>query len=145
MKKYTGTKTVKAMPMTMGEAYKRGLLKRGVVPSESETDKPGYLVEYEGGYLSWSPAEPFDKAYRPDETFLDRLIIEHDELKQRYDNLEKFLSTDFETIIKKVGNKQASLLHLQGSYMSNYLTVLETRLAEILQEKIKTSPTKEDK
>lgn len=37
MKQYTGTKTVKAMPMTMGEAYKRKLLKNGVRPSECET------------------------------------------------------------------------------------------------------------
>ena len=29
MKQYTGTKTVKAMPMTMGEAYERKLLKNG--------------------------------------------------------------------------------------------------------------------
>ena len=48
MKQYTGTKTVKAMPMTMGEAYERKLLKEGVRPSECETDKAGYLVEYEG-------------------------------------------------------------------------------------------------
>lgn len=34
MKQYTGTKTVKAMPMTMGEAYERKLLKEGVRPSE---------------------------------------------------------------------------------------------------------------
>lgn len=44
MKQYTGTKTVKAMPMTMGEAYERKLLKEGVRPSECETDKAGYLV-----------------------------------------------------------------------------------------------------
>lgn len=41
MKQYTGTKTVKAMPMTMGEAYERKLLKNGVRPSECETDKAG--------------------------------------------------------------------------------------------------------
>ena len=64
MKQYTGTKTVKAMSMTMGEAYERKLLKEGVRPSECETDKAGYLVEYEGGYQSWSPAEPFEKAYK---------------------------------------------------------------------------------
>ena len=57
MKQYTGTKTVKAMPMTMGEAYERKLLKNGVRPSECETDKAGYLVEYEDGYQSWSPAD----------------------------------------------------------------------------------------
>ncbi len=49
MKQYTGTKTVKAMPMTMGEAYERKLLKEGVRPSECETDKAGYLVEYDAG------------------------------------------------------------------------------------------------
>lgn len=32
MKQYTGTKTVKAMPMTMAEAYERKLLKNGVRP-----------------------------------------------------------------------------------------------------------------
>lgn len=47
MKQYTGTKTVKAMSMTMGEAYERKLLKEGVRPSECETDKAGNLVEYE--------------------------------------------------------------------------------------------------
>lgn len=62
MKLYTGTKTVKAMPMTMGEAYERKLLKEDVRPSECETDKAGYLVEYEGGYQSWSPADVFEKA-----------------------------------------------------------------------------------
>lgn len=62
MKQYTGTKTVKAMPMTMGKAYERKLLKNGVRPSECETDKAGYLVEYEGGYQSWSPADVFEKA-----------------------------------------------------------------------------------
>lgn len=41
MKQYTGTKTVKAMPMTMGEAYERKLLKNGVRPSKCETDKAG--------------------------------------------------------------------------------------------------------
>lgn len=35
MKQYTGTKTVKAMPMTMGEAYERKLLKL----SKGETRK----------------------------------------------------------------------------------------------------------
>ena len=76
MKLYTGTKTVKAMPMTMGEAYERKLLKEGVKPSECETYKAGYLVEYEGGYQSWSPAEPFEKAYKVANTQLDRMYIE---------------------------------------------------------------------
>lgn len=57
--------------MTMGEAYECKLLKEGVRPSECETDKAGYLVEYEGGYQSWSPKDVFDAAYKLSETFLD--------------------------------------------------------------------------
>lgn len=30
MKKYIGTKQIEAEPMTMGEAYERGLLKAGI-------------------------------------------------------------------------------------------------------------------
>lgn len=49
MKQYTGTKTVKAMPMTMTEAQK--VLGREFTQSAVEED--GYLVEYEDGYKSW--------------------------------------------------------------------------------------------
>ena len=64
MKKYIGTKQIEAEPMTMGEAYERGLLQAGRVPSESEKSNAGYHVKYQDGYESWSPAEPFEKAYR---------------------------------------------------------------------------------
>ena len=63
MKKYIGTKQIEAEPMTMGEAYEKNLLQAGRVPNESEKTKAGYHVKYEGGYESWSPAEPFEKAY----------------------------------------------------------------------------------
>ena len=69
MKQYTGTKTINAEPMSMGEAFARKLLKKDVKLSECETDKAGYLVEYEGGYQSWSPAEVFEKSYKLSETF----------------------------------------------------------------------------
>lgn len=64
MKKYIGTKQVEAEPMTMGQAYEKGFLQAGRVPSETEQNKPGYHVKYADGYESWSPAEPFEKAYR---------------------------------------------------------------------------------
>lgn len=105
MKQYTGTKTVKAMPMTMGEAHERKLLKNGVRPSECETDKAGYLVEYEDGYQSWSPADVFEKAYKPSETFLDRLRIEYEEVKERTDKLSEFCKQRFENMAKKIGKE----------------------------------------
>lgn len=131
MKQYTGTKKVKAMPMTMSEAYERKLLKEDVRPSECETDKAGYLVEYEDGYQSWSPAEPFDKAYKLSETFLDRLYIEREELELRIKALDSFLEKGYSYIIEKVGALQASLLISQHLCMSGYLNILNSRILEI--------------
>lgn len=130
MKQYTGTKTVKAMPMTIGEAYERKLLKNGVRPSECETDKAGYLVEYEGGYQSWSPADVFEKAYKPSETRLDRLRIECDELRAHSKELDVYLSEGLEKAAAEVGESLAALLVLQGSYLHNYLDVLEILLSD---------------
>lgn len=130
MKQYTGTKTVKAMPMTMGEAYERKLLKNGVRPSECETDKAGYLVEYEDGYQSWSPADVFEKAYKPSETRLDRLRIECDELRARSKELDVYLNEGFEKVAAEVGKSLTFLLVLQSSYLHNYLDVLEALLLE---------------
>lgn len=112
MKQYTGTKTVKAMPMTMGEAYERKLLKEGVRPSECETDKAGYLVEYEDGYQSWSPADVFEKAYKPSETRLDRLHIECDELRARSKELDVYLNEGFEKVAAEIGRSLTMLLVL---------------------------------
>lgn len=94
LKQYTGTKTVKARPMTMGEAYECKLLKEGVRPSECETNKAGYLVEYEDGYLSWSPKDVFDAAYKPSETFIERLENECNEIDARSDKVKDFIGSD---------------------------------------------------
>lgn len=138
MKQYTGTKTVKAMPMTMGEAYERKLLKEGVRTSECETDKAGYLVEYEGGYQSWSPAEPFDKAYKLSETFIDRLRIEYADVKERLGNLEEFFKPGFDEVAKKIGARQAALLTYQIFVMKTYVEVLDVRIDDI-EQSIKNS------
>ena len=94
MKKYIGTKQIEAEPMTMGEAYEKNFLQAGRVPNESEKTKAGYHVKYEGGYESWSPAEPFEKAYKVADTPLDRMIIEYDELKQKIGKLDVFLDSE---------------------------------------------------
>lgn len=131
MKQYTGTKTIKAMPMTMGEAYERKLLKEGVKPSECETNKAGYLVEYEDGYQSWCPAEPFEKAYKPSETALDRLRIEYSELRERFRKLDEYTNIGFDKLVEMVGVNQAALLGVQHMLMKNDLEVLELRIADM--------------
>ena len=132
MKQYTGTKTVKAMSMTMGEAYERKLLKEGVRPSECETDKAGYLVEYEGGYQSWSPAKPFEKAYKLSETFLDRLCIEYTELMERAEKCNDFLASNK---IKELDRTSQALLSVQSGLMYQYSFVLGDRMAIVRKEK----------
>lgn len=126
MKKYIGTKEVSATPAWLidGRIY----LKDGIVP-RTMNRKEGYKVVYEDGYESWSPKDVFEKAYKPSDTVLDRLKIEHNELRERIEKLEDFIGLNFAEAAKKVGNYQAALLLIQRSYMVNYLDVLETRIA----------------
>lgn len=72
MNTYIGTKIIKASPMTRG-AYNdyRGW----TIPADENPAEEGYLVEYtdgglpnhsqHAGYISWSPKDVFEKAYRP--------------------------------------------------------------------------------
>ena len=49
--------------MTMTKAYIGAKI---VLAWEQEEDgKPGYAVKYADGYISWSPKEVFEEAYRP--------------------------------------------------------------------------------
>ena len=124
MKKYIGTKQIEAEPMTMGEAYEKNLLRVGRVPNESEKDKAGYNVKYEGGYESWSPAEPFEKAYKVADTPLDRMSIEENELAYRMVKLSVFISGDK---YKELDIATRAMLAAQYSSMSAYLHVLRLR------------------
>lgn len=129
MKQYTGTKTINAEPMSMGEAFARKLLKKDVKLSECETDKAGYLVEYEGGYQSWSPAEVFEKSYKLSETFSDRLKNEYDEITERLEKLQAFLNKD--DTLEKVGYTQFTLLIQQSICMNEYKDILSFRLRNL--------------
>ena len=72
MNRYIGTKLINATPMNRQEYNDfRGL----EVPADENPADEGYLVEYiDGGkanhpgfegYISWSPADVFERAYRP--------------------------------------------------------------------------------
>ena len=78
MKKYIGTKVLKAIPMTRGE-YNR--YRGWDMPSNEDPADDGYLVEYEDGgkpndarhtgYISWSPADVFERSYQPTQGMMD--------------------------------------------------------------------------
>jgi hypothetical protein len=83
MKTYIGTKIIKAQPMT--RAYYNAL--RGwTVPADENGEDEGYLVEYtdggkpnhplHDGYISWSPKEQFEGAYRADSGLSFGLALE---------------------------------------------------------------------
>lgn len=69
---YRGTKELLAWSMTRGEYNK---YRNWEMPSDEDADEMGYLVEYldggkanderHNGYISWSPADVFNKAYYP--------------------------------------------------------------------------------
>ncbi len=83
MKQYIGTKRIKAKPMTRGE-YKT--YRGWTVPKNENPSDEGYLVEYQdggipndarhAGYISWSPKDVFDKAYRPTDGMTFGMAIE---------------------------------------------------------------------
>lgn len=72
MKRYIGTKLINAIPMNR-QAYND--LRGWTVPADEDPADDGYLVEYiDGGkantaefegYVSWSPKDVFERAYRP--------------------------------------------------------------------------------
>lgn len=72
MKTFLGTKQVAATPMTRA-AYND--YRNWTLPADEDGADDGYLVEYldggkandsrHAGYISWSPKEQFDAAYRP--------------------------------------------------------------------------------
>lgn len=72
MQKYIGTKRLKATPMTRGDYNEyRGW----ECPKNENPDDTGFMVEYQDGgvsnhpnhegYISWSPTNVFELAYRP--------------------------------------------------------------------------------
>lgn len=125
MTKYTGTKTINACPMPLGEAEK--VLGRSIETSavENREQAAGYLVEYEDGYRSWSPKDVFDKAYRVSETHIDRMNIELQEVQERYLKGRKF---SFTQLFRSLPEEKRKLLKKQLDIMEVYLDILSRRI-----------------
>lgn len=132
MKYFSGTKLVLAVAMVLGDYNKY----RGWKPPAGEDQAAeGYLVEYTDGgkanhedhvgYVSWSPKDVFDRAYRPADTAKQRVELEFLELSNRLTKLEEFAMTP---AFSELDVKQRTLLNEQRLHMRNYRNVLNTRL-----------------
>lgn len=62
MKKYIGTKIVEASKSTRGEFWDSVNYQEEARMGEEHEN--GYMVIYPDGYVSWSPTEAFEQAYR---------------------------------------------------------------------------------
>lgn len=130
MTQFTGTKTIKACPMSLGEAEK--VLGRKIDTSavENREQEEGYLVEYQDGYRSWSPKAIFEKAYRVSESHIDRMYIEKAEIERRYLHGRQF---SFSQRFRQLDEDRRKLLVTQLDTMEKYLYVLSHRIE--LEEK----------
>ena len=144
MKQFTGTKTIKACPMVLGEAEVVLGRKIDVTAVENRENEEGYLVEYEDGYRSWSPKTVFEKAYRISETHIDRMKIEREGLQARYLAGRKF---SFSEKFASLSEHQRALLRKQLDLMETYLYLLSERIgveqAEAFKEANCPRPTTE--
>ena len=121
MKKFIGTKVIMAEPMTMTEAQK--VLGRELKPATAEED--GYLVEYKDGYKSWSPKSVFEEAYKPCETFLDRMKVELEGELDKFDKGDIFIHSEK---FKNLPLIARVLLYAQNKTQKMYCDLLENRI-----------------
>lgn len=132
MQKFVGTKEILAKPMNRKEYNDyRGW----ELPEDENGEDEGMLVEYinggksnhpnHEGYISWSPIDVFEKAYKKAETFSDRLLIETQNLAENLNKLNAFMPTQGFIDLDRT-NKD--LLYEQQRAMSVYLQILSKRL-----------------
>lgn len=73
MKKYIGTKIIKAEAMSRGE-YNR--YRGWKIPKNEDPNDEGYLIKHSDNYESWSPKEDFEINYNESESMTFGLAIE---------------------------------------------------------------------
>lgn len=143
MERYIGCKIIEAEPMYRKDAIEKGYNRLNDKEKESEIENIyGYHIKYADGYESWSPANIFEAAYRPLDSFnktaidmmsrdyKSRFIAEYDQLKERYKRLKTMCSTWDREGIEGLGFAPTcprELYEVQLKAMSDYISVLEDR------------------
>ena len=141
-KLYEGTKRLRATPMTRGayNAYRGWATPEGEDPADG-----GYLVEYEDGgkandsrhtgYISWSPADVFERTYKEVSNIPDqwadlplhqrRVMVEKGEVSERLSKLLAFFATP---LFAGLSEAERARLRSQSLFMIGYVTVLQERI-----------------
>lgn len=133
MKTYTGTKIVNAKPMTRGEY---NIFRGWELPADENGSDEGYLVEYTDGgkanttaytgYVSWSPKDVFERAYRvillP---YQQSVVDEKVELDKKRAALADFIES---YIYERVGEAEQMRLLQQERAMLVYSQILGERI-----------------
>ena len=137
MNKYLGTKEVSAKPMTRGEYNEyRGWQ----IPENEDPNEQGYLIEYQdggksndsrhAGYISWSPADVFNRAYAPIDTWLDLVKLEQARVQKDLDDLDKTLDVEHKPSF--ISDEQWIFMTRQQFHMRQYNQILKDRIANAI-------------
>lgn len=141
MKTYIGTKMISAQPMSR-EDY--NTYRGWELPKNENGNDEGYLVEYldggkpnhpgHTGYISWSPKEQFEGAYKEvgDVSALQphqqRVVAEKAELDDKLDKLSTFVaSPKFAVVV--TDEAERARLRAQKDTMAQYSWILAARIA----------------
>jgi hypothetical protein len=133
-KNYIGVSDIQAAPCTR-ELYNQ--IRNWNMPKDENPNDEGYLIQVLGtktnvlgmsGHVTWSPKEVFEQTYRLSDTFLDRLLIERDDLIDRIDKLKAFLRG---AGFRKLTDFQATMLVKQSVAMEDLFIILEARIRDL--------------
>ena len=126
LEKYISRKEVLAEPMDEAQAVELGYAR----PNEDNHEwRQGYHVLYPDGYHSWCPKKQFEESNRCAETFLNRLFIELDDLKEKIKSLKSFMYTEK---FNSLELSQRICMERQLGAMTSYNSILEERICLII-------------
>lgn len=127
MRTYIGTKTIQARRMNAADAKRAGANVPGIYfkvgHAEYNPGADGYLVIYDDGYRSWSPAKVFEGSYKIAETYVDRMKIELADLNERIIKATRTINT-----FGAISEEERWYLKKQLNAMREYADVLYERI-----------------
>ena len=137
---FIGTKQVRAVPMNRRDY---NLYRGWEVPADEDPSDHGYLVEYldggkanhpaHAGYISWSPSDVFERAYRAIPAAAEglppyqaRVVIEHASTLERFGKLTAFIASP---AFAEVPRDEQERMKWQAQLMSGLVECLSARIA----------------